>query len=914
MTKKRVIEIAEELGLEAGRVLQMIREMDVPVRSHMSAVDATSVARLHARLERLRLGREAPIGAVASGSRRRRRRVRPEPVRAEPAVEEIVSGESVEEAAAQPEEATVGGAAAPETAAETQETAQTREAEVVQPQEAEAAGAAPGGVDAIVVESADEAIAEAPEVAAPVSPAEAGESAAPAEAAAKAAAAATETQTPESATETEKAAQRKKSAAPVRRRLASARPAAGTEKADPAIKKARPAASAGPGGEVSITDGASARSRSSRPPGRKRGPRGGDRHGRHRRRLKKKAGAGGGTAARKRREEQLARRKAEQEEREQQEQQKKTTIEVDEFLTVSELAGLTGTTPGAIITSAFANLNRSVTINQRLDFDLIELICVELGFKAIQVAEPDLAPAGEGEPEDVADLEPRPPVVTVMGHVDHGKTSLLDTIRSANVIAGEAGGITQHIGAYHVEGKDGRTVTFLDTPGHEAFSAMRARGAEVTDIVILVVAADDSVMPQTVEAIGHAKAASVPMVVAVNKIDLPGADPIGVKQKLLAHEVVVEEFGGDVLSADVSAKTGEGIDDLLEKVLLQAELLELAANPDKDAQGTVVEAQLDKGMGALATVLVTSGTLRVGSHFVCGLHKGRVRRLMDERGRPVLSAGPGIPVRVVGLEGVPGAGDGVWVGPPGKVREIVQRRRQIEREKEIRRKLKAPGQLENLFKAVQAGEGATLNVLIKADTYGSSQAVADALEGLSNDEVSVQVVFSGIGGINKSDVDLAKASQAVIVGFHVRPDAGAKATAERESVEIRVYDVIYEAREEIRLVLEGLLAPEEREVSLGMAEIRERFRVPRVGTVGGCYVQSGRIRRNRPIRLLRDQVPIYTGRIESLKRFKDDVGEVREGYECGILIENYNDIKIGDVIECYEVMEVARTLPEVAVG
>ncbi|MDX1577777.1 MAG: translation initiation factor IF-2, partial [Gemmatimonadota bacterium] len=493
------------------------------------------------------------------------------------------------------------------------------------------------------------------------------------------------------------------------------------------------------------------------------------------------------------------------------------------------------------------------------------------------------------------------------GHVDHGKTSLLDKVRSADVIAGEAGGITQHIGAYHVDLEDGRTITFLDTPGHEAFTAMRARGADVTDIVILVVAADDSVMPQTIEAISHAKNAGVPVVVAVNKIDLPTADVDKVKQELLGHEVVLEEFGGEVLSADVSAKTGDGIPDLLDKVLLQAELLELKANPDREAKGTVVEAQLDKGMGPVATVLVQSGTLRVGDDFVCGLYGGRVRALLDERERHIEEVGPGLPARVLGLEGVPQAGDSLVVLEADRVREIVTRRQQLEREKDIRRRATGT-RLEDVFEAVKAGEQARLNIVIKGDTDGSVQALSDSLERLSTDEVSVEVIHRGVWGINESDVLLASSSQAVIVGFHVRPDANATAAAEREDVEIRIYNVIYEAVEEIRLALEGLLAPEEREVTVGTAEVRELFRVPKAGTVAGCYVTSGTMRRNLPIRLLRDQVQIYEGRIESLKRFKDDVREVRDGYECGISIEGYNDVKTGDIIECYEVVEVARTL------
>ena len=420
-------------------------------------------------------------------------------------------------------------------------------------------------------------------------------------------------------------------------------------------------------------------------------------------------------------------------------------------------------------------------------------------------------------------------------------------------------------------------------------------------------------MPQTIEAISHARNASVPIVVAVNKVDLPSADVDRVKRELLAREVVLEDFGGEILGAEVSAKTGEGLDDLLEKVLLQAEILELKANPEREARGTVVEAQLDRGMGPVATVLVERGTLEVGADFVCGLYGGRVRALLDERGRKVTSAGPGIPVRVLGMEGVPQAGDSLVALSAARVREIVSRRQQLEREKDIRRRATGT-RLEDVFAAVKAGKGARLNVVIKGDTDGSVQALSDSLERLSTDEDSVEVIHRAVGGINESDILLASTSEAIIVGFHVRPDAGAVVAAERESIEIRIYNVIYEAVEEIRLALEGLLAPEQREITVGMAEIRELFRVPKAGTIAGCYVQSGTMRRNLPIRLLRDQIQIYQGRIDSLRRFKEDVREVKDGYECGISIENYNDIKVGDVIECYEVVEVARTLSGAPAG
>jgi translation initiation factor IF-2 len=498
-------------------------------------------------------------------------------------------------------------------------------------------------------------------------------------------------------------------------------------------------------------------------------------------------------------------------------------------------------------------------------------------------------------------------VVTIMGHVDHGKTLLLDYIRKTNVVAGEAGGITQHIGAYHVELPDERTLTFLDTPGHAAFTAMRARGADVTDIVVLVVAADDSIMPQTIEAISHAKNAGVPLVVAINKTDLPAANPGKVKQELLQHEVTVEEFGGEVLSADVSAKTGDGVDDLLEKVLLQAELLELQANPDKEAQGTVIEAQLDVGKGPVVTVLVQSGTLRVGDSFICGLYDGRIRAMMDERGNALQEAGPGIPAQILGSAGVPQAGDAFNVMDAEKAAEIAGNRQRLEREKQLR--IKERGfKLGDFSKLLAEGETGTLPLIIKGDVDGSVQALSDSLEQLGTDEVAVEIIHRAVGAINESDVLLADTAGAVIVGFRVRPDTNARNLAEREHVDIHVYDVIYEAVDMIRAALEGMLAPERKETILGSAEVRDTFRISRVGTIAGCYVSDGTIERSGRVRLIRDGIVVYDGEIGSLKRFKDDVKEVREGYECGIGIANFNDVKVGDVIECYEVEEVARTL------
>jgi translation initiation factor IF-2 len=494
-----------------------------------------------------------------------------------------------------------------------------------------------------------------------------------------------------------------------------------------------------------------------------------------------------------------------------------------------------------------------------------------------------------------------------MGHVDHGKTLLLDRIRKSNVVAGEAGGITQHIGAYHVELEGGRSITFLDTPGHAAFTAMRARGADVTDIVILLVAADDSVMPQTIEAISHAKNAGVPMIVAVNKIDLPGAEPSRIKQDLLQHGVVVEEFGGTVLSAEVSAKKGTGVPDLLDKILLQSEMLDLKANPARAAQGTVVEAQLDVGKGPVATVLVTNGTLRVGDSFVCGHYDGRVRAMLDERGKPVQTAPPGIPVVVLGMAGVPGAGDNLVVMDADRASEIAGTRQRLDREKQLR--IKGRGvRLTDISRMLAEGKTARLNLIIKGDVDGSVQALSDSLLQLGTSEVQVDVIHRGVGAINESDVLLATTAGAIVIGFHVRPTAEARTTAAREGVDIKLYNIIYEAVEDVRSALEGMLTPEEKEVLLGVAEVRQLFKVPRVGTVAGCYVTEGVLDRKGRVRVVRDAIQVYEGELGSLKRFKDDVREVREGFECGLNVEGFNDVKVGDHIECYRVESVARKL------
>jgi translation initiation factor IF-2 len=596
-------------------------------------------------------------------------------------------------------------------------------------------------------------------------------------------------------------------------------------------------------------------------------------------------------------------------------ERERKTVRVNEFITVSELAQILGIPAPQIVGFAFKTLGLMVTINQRLDFDQIELIAGEFGFQAVAESEyaADLPEAQEAD--DEADLEPRPPVVTIMGHVDHGKTSLLDYIRKANVVAGEAGGITQHIGAYHVEVAGGRTITFLDTPGHEAFTAMRARGAQVTDIVVIVIAADDQVMPQTVEAISHAKSAGVPIIVAINKVDLPTANVDKVKQDLLQHDVVLEDFGGTVLHSEISAKKGTGVPELLEQILLQADILELTANPARKATGSVVEAQLDPGKGPVATVLVQSGTLRVGDDYICGIHAGRVRALLDERGRQVKAAGPAIPVQILGLAGVPMAGDQlVVVEDATAAREIAQRRERLDREAKSRRTSRGMVSLEDFMSQAQAGQKRQLRLVIKADQGGPAEALADALGQLSNPEVQVDILHRGVGAIAESDILLAKASGAIIIGFHVRPDNNARAAAEREGVEIKLYRIIYEAVADVKAALEGMLRPEQREVVFGEAAVRETFKVARVGTIAGCIVRSGTVNRKGRLRVIRDGVEIYDGGIASLRRFKDDVNEVKEGYECGIGVENFNDLKIGDVLECYRTEEVARTLDQATKG
>jgi translation initiation factor IF-2 len=546
------------------------------------------------------------------------------------------------------------------------------------------------------------------------------------------------------------------------------------------------------------------------------------------------------------------------------------------------------------------------TANQVVDADTAELVIAEFGHRIRRVSESDVEIGLDASVDSDADLVGRPPVITIMGHVDHGKTSLLDAIRKTKVTEGEAGGITQHIGAYQVD-VNGATLTFLDTPGHAAFSAMRQRGAKVTDIVVLVVAADDGVQPQTVEAINHAKAAEAPMIVAINKIDKPDADPNIAKQGLLTHEIVAEDFGGDVQMVPVSAITGQGLDDLLEAIALQAELLELKANPVREARGAVIEAQLDRGRGAVATVLVQSGTLRRGDVLVAGAEWGRVRAMLNERGEQVNEAGPSTPVEVLGLSGVPMAGDEVVVvDSDARAREVSEYRQRIERDK---RTATAPrGTINEMFGRIASGESKELPVVVKADVQGSLEAIVGSLEKFQNDEVSIRVLHSGVGAISESDVTLASSSGGFLVGFNVRAGASARNQAQQDGVDIRYYSIIYELLDDMKAAVEGLLAPEQREKFIGNAEIREVFNITKVGKVAGCRIIDGIVKRGAGVRLLRDNVVIHEGKLGTLKRFKEEVREVREGFECGMGFENYQDIKEGDVIECFEVEEVARVL------
>ena len=581
-------------------------------------------------------------------------------------------------------------------------------------------------------------------------------------------------------------------------------------------------------------------------------------------------------------------------------------VVVPETITVQELANRMAVR-GAEVVKAAIKVGSMVTINQSIDGDTAELLVHEFGHKVKRVSAADVELGLSGDPDSKESLRPRPPVVTVMGHVDHGKTSLLDALRQTNVASGEAGGITQHIGAYQIDLESGARITFIDTPGHEAFSAMRARGAGVTDIVVLVVAADDGVMPQTVEAINHAKAADVPIVVAINKIDKPAADPNKVRNELLQHGIVVEEMGGEVQSVEVSATKKLHLDKLIEVILLQSELLDLTANPDRAAEGVVIEAALDRGRGPVATVLVQRGTLSVGDIVVAGSYWARVRALVDDHGGKISQAGPAVPVEILGLNGVPSAGDDVVViDSERRAREVTEYRQQ--RLNEVRAAAGARGTLEQMFADVAAGKSATLPIVIKADVQGSVEAIASSLEKLGTEEVAVQLLHDGVGGINESDVTLAQASKALIIGFNVRANAQARDLARRDNIEIRYYSVIYEVIDDVKAALSGMLAPTLREHIVGNAQVLEVFDITKLGNIAGCRVTDGNIKRGAKVRLLRDDTVIYEGRLATLRRFKDDVRQVKEGLECGLSFENYHDIRIGDVIEAVEVEEVARTL------
>ena len=890
MNKLRVHDLAGEFGITSDEVINLLRQMDVPVRSHLSPLSDDQIARIRARWEREKRARVAAPPATAR--RRRGTAVAPPPpeVKAEPV-------------------------AADATARRRRRVAPDPVPEVIveepQPEPvkiAPAPVAAPTAPPPIAASATTDSTVERPP-AAPVPPARRTPS--PAQTSQPShhgtdRGDARERQRPQPVVPGAPRPRPVATGAPYAppRPVASAAPGAGTA---PPRRDDRTGGGGGGGGGGRGEDRGARRG--------KKGKRGVDQEavsaniGKTMATMRGPIRRGGARRAEDGtyREELAAQRQADAE-------REKKTVHVNEFITVSELAQILKIPAVQIVGFAFKNLGLMVTVNQRLDFDQIELIAGEFGFQAVREQEyaADLNTATVSEDTE-EQLRPRPPVVTIMGHVDHGKTSLLDYVRKSNVVAGESGGITQHIGAYHVTLPGGKAITFLDTPGHEAFTAMRARGAQVTDIVVLVVASDDQVMPQTIEAISHARNAGVPIIVAINKIDVPGANPMKVKQDLLQHGVVLEEFGGTVLSSEVSAKKGTNVDSLLEQILLQAEILDLKANPNRAATGAVIEAQLDPGKGAVATLLVSNGTLRVGDDFICGMYSGRVRALLDERGRAIKEAGPAIPAQILGIGGVPMAGDQfVVVEDAMESREIAQRRQRLDREAKSRRTAKGVVSLEDFMSQTAPGQKRTLRIVIKADQGGPAEALADALAQLSHEEVSVEVIHRGVGAITESDILLARASGAIIVGFHVRPDNNARAAAEREGVDIKLYKVIYEAVEDVRAALEGMLRPEEREVVLGEAEVRELFKVPKMGVIAGCSVRSGVINRQGRVRVVRDAVEIYDGNISSLRRFKDDVKEVREGFECGIGVENFNDLKVGDVLECYKKEQVARTLTSAA--
>ena len=596
-----------------------------------------------------------------------------------------------------------------------------------------------------------------------------------------------------------------------------------------------------------------------------------------------------------------------QEEMEMQQLEQKV-LKVTEFVTVNDLATLMGNTPVTKVIGACMSLGMMVSINQRLDAETLVLVAEEFGYE-VEFVTANLTDAiAQGEVEDTdEDLLPRPPVITVMGHVDHGKTSLLDHIRQANVIAGEAGGITQHIGAYHVELPDGQKITFLDTPGHEAFTAMRARGAKMTDVAIIIVAADDCIMPQTVEAINHAQAAGVPMVFAINKIDKPGANPEKIREQLSNMNILVEDWGGKYQCQEISAKKGINVDQLLDKVLLESEMLELKANPNKRASGAIIESSLDKGRGYLATILVQNGTLRVGDVMLSGCYTGRVKAMFNERGQKVNEAGPSTPVSVLGLNGAPTAGETfVVMADEKEAKDIANKREQLIRIQGI--KTQKHMTLEEIGRRIAIGNFKELNVIVKGDVDGSVEALSDSIIKLSTEEVRVNVIHKAVGAISESDILLAAASDAIIIGFQVRPMPSARKLAEKEEIEIRLYSVIYDCINELKSGIEGMLEPEQKEVVTATAEVQETFKISKVGTIAGCIVREGKLQRTAKVRVIRDGIVIYTGELGSLKRFKDDVKEVHMGMDCGLNIQGYNDIKVGDIVEAYTIEEIKRTL------
>ena len=562
--------------------------------------------------------------------------------------------------------------------------------------------------------------------------------------------------------------------------------------------------------------------------------------------------------------------------------------------------------PSTEIISACMTLGLMVTLNQRLDAETLSIVAEEFGYK-VEFVTAEKEEVSEEIVDDPKDLKPRAPIVTVMGHVDHGKTSLLDYIREENVIAGESGGITQHIGAYSVELKDEHKITFLDTPGHEAFTAMRARGTQVTDMAIIVVAADDDIMPQTKEAISHAQAASVPIVFAINKIDKPDANPDKIKEGLSNMNLLVEDWGGKIQSQDISAKTGDGVDELLEKVLLEAELLELKANPDKTASGTVVEAFLDKGRGYVSTILVQSGTLKIGDFVLAGKNTGKVKAMYDERGNELKIAGPSTPVSILGLDGAAQAGDNFSVyGDEREAKQIATKRNQLQREQSVRTQKHIT--LDEIGRRIALGDFKELNIILKGDVDGSVEALTDSFQKLSTEEIQLNIIHKGVGAITESDVLLASASDAIIIGFNVRPTGSARQVADKEAIDIRTYSIIYDAINELKDAMEGMLSPDIKEEVTGLCEVRETFKISRLGTIAGCMVTKGYILRNSEVRLIREGVVIFTGSLSSLKRFKEDVKEVKKGYDCGLQINDYKDIKVGDEIEAFINVEVKKKL------